>query len=156
MTHPDLNRLVRHLQRTLGERLDAVVLFGSRARGEAHPESDWDLLVVVRSLPQSPLKRWKVWLQAAPEPWRILADPLLYTPEEWYGRVVPLTLEIALDGRVLYDARGRMQHFLASVRKRLRELGLTRREVQGEMLWVWETGSPPASWQQRLEQGVVA
>ena len=117
MNEQDLHRLVEHLQQTLGERLDAVVLFGSRARGEAHPESDWDLLVVVQGLPRSPLKRWKVWLQVAPEPWRTLADPLLYTPEEWYGRVVPLTLDIALDGRVLYDARGRMQRFLASVRK---------------------------------------
>ena len=42
MAHPDLDYLVRHLQQTLGERLDAVVLFGSRARGEARPESDWE------------------------------------------------------------------------------------------------------------------
>jgi hypothetical protein len=28
----------------LGDRLIAVVLFGSRARGDADPASDWDLL----------------------------------------------------------------------------------------------------------------
>jgi len=30
-----------------GLRLQRVLLFGSRARGEAHPDSDWDFLVIV-------------------------------------------------------------------------------------------------------------
>jgi predicted nucleotidyltransferase len=33
-----------------GERLARVVLFGSRARGEGHEESDLDVLVLVRGL----------------------------------------------------------------------------------------------------------
>ena len=34
-----------------GDRLVAVVLFGSRARGDATEESDWDLLVIAEGLP---------------------------------------------------------------------------------------------------------
>jgi len=34
MNEQDLHQLVEHLKQALGERLDAVVLFGSRARGE--------------------------------------------------------------------------------------------------------------------------
>jgi predicted nucleotidyltransferase len=34
------------LRNGLGDDLVAVVLFGSRARGEAGPESDWDLLLI--------------------------------------------------------------------------------------------------------------
>jgi predicted nucleotidyltransferase len=32
----------------LGDRLDAIILFGSRARGDALDESDIDVLIVVR------------------------------------------------------------------------------------------------------------
>ena len=43
-----LGSVRRELARTLGDRLDAIVLFGSHARGEARPHSDIDVLVVVR------------------------------------------------------------------------------------------------------------
>ena len=36
------------LSRVLGDQLEAIYLFGSHARGEARPDSDIDLLVVVR------------------------------------------------------------------------------------------------------------
>ncbi len=37
-----------------GDRLDRVVLFGSRARGDARPNSDYDVAVFLKSLPD----RW--------------------------------------------------------------------------------------------------
>jgi len=40
-------RFTEALRERLGERLLAVALFGSVARGEATPDSDIDLLVVV-------------------------------------------------------------------------------------------------------------
>ena len=36
------------LEALYGDRLDRVVLYGSRARGDARPDSDVDLLVVLR------------------------------------------------------------------------------------------------------------
>lgn len=44
----------------------AVYLFGSRARGEARPDSDWDLAVLgVRAIPVEQLIRWEEELEAA-------------------------------------------------------------------------------------------
>jgi predicted nucleotidyltransferase len=45
-----LGALKGSLRRRFGERLEALRLFGSRARGEGHPESDLDVLVAVRGL----------------------------------------------------------------------------------------------------------
>jgi len=113
-----------------------VVLFGSRARGEATEESDWDLLIIVEGLPRSPLDRRRLWLSVAPREWQALTSPLLCTPEEWYGHIASLTLDIALDGRVLYDAQGRMRAFLEKVRHALQQTGWQRIRKGHQMLWL--------------------
>ena len=46
-----LEDVLNRVRQLLGDTLASVVLFGSRARGTAHPHSDIDLLIVARSLP---------------------------------------------------------------------------------------------------------
>lgn len=43
-----LNRIKDCLEDTYGDRLQGVVLYGSEARGEAEPDSDIDLLVLLK------------------------------------------------------------------------------------------------------------
>jgi predicted nucleotidyltransferase len=43
-----LRALRSEMARVLGDRLEQILLFGSQARGEARPDSDIDILVVVR------------------------------------------------------------------------------------------------------------
>jgi predicted nucleotidyltransferase len=45
--HEIARTVAQDLRRMYGDRLQAVLLFGSWARGDAHPESDIDLLVVL-------------------------------------------------------------------------------------------------------------
>lgn len=45
---PILRRLKEELIRRYGPRLERVILFGSRARGEARPDSDWDVAVILK------------------------------------------------------------------------------------------------------------
>ena len=52
---PVLARFRAALDDLYGDRLDRVVLFGSRARGEAGPDSDYDVAVFLKSLPD----RWR-------------------------------------------------------------------------------------------------
>jgi len=40
-------RIIREVLTRHGLRVERILLFGSRARGEAHPDSDWDLYVLV-------------------------------------------------------------------------------------------------------------
>lgn len=46
--HKLLSRLSREITLSLGEKLDHVLLFGSYARGEAQPDSDLDVLIVLK------------------------------------------------------------------------------------------------------------
>ena len=45
---PILTRFRAALAATYGDRLERAVLFGSRARGEARPDSDYDVAVFIR------------------------------------------------------------------------------------------------------------
>lgn len=45
ITDPVLTRFRAAVREIYGERLERVVLFGSRARGEARPDSDYDIAV---------------------------------------------------------------------------------------------------------------
>ena len=46
---PILNELKQELQELYGDRLVKLILFGSHARGEANPDSDIDLLIVLKN-----------------------------------------------------------------------------------------------------------
>ena len=54
LADPVLARVKRELQALYGTRLKRVVLYGSRARGDHGPESDYDILVVL----EGPVERW--------------------------------------------------------------------------------------------------
>ena len=82
-----------------------IWLFGSRARGNARPDSDWDLFVVVRDdAPDEvfqPRTAWSVLHDAG-----VCADivpwPISEFKEDW-GVVNSLPHEIARDGVLIYE-----------------------------------------------------
>lgn len=86
-------------------RPEQVWLFGSRARGQARPESDWDLLVVVPDDTDEglfdPLVAWRMSKESG-----VPADVILCRVSELReGRTVPNSLgyEVDRDGVLLYE-----------------------------------------------------
>jgi predicted nucleotidyltransferase len=135
----DLDRYVSLLGERFGDDLLSVVLFGSRARGETRPESDVDLLVVVRGLPRRRFERY----DGLPDVARAVSDafaqaaaPILLTPEE-AERVKPYYLGMLLGHEILYDRDGFFAAILARLRERLTELG-SRRYVDKDGYEYWD------------------
>lgn len=137
--------VVEALHRGLGPDLVAVALFGSRARGEAAPESDWDLLVIAERLPERPLARHFRLKNLLPEDWRAQVSMLAKTPTEFEARLPALYLDIALDAIVLYDPKGYLQQRLECVREQIERLSLRRESFDGDLIWRWQA-MPPQDW----------
>jgi HEPN domain-containing protein/predicted nucleotidyltransferase len=133
------------LRQSLGERLVAVALFGSVARGEAGPSSDVDLLVIAEGLPARRLERYG-WLEEADravEPqlkalWGrgITAEVsvILKTPEEAM-RITPLYLDLTEDAYILYEREPFLSSILERLRGRLKALGAQRKRQGAVRYW---------------------
>ena len=133
------------LARSLTSKLVAVVLFGSRARGDASEGSDWDLLVIAEDLPARLLDRQLYLKGILPPHCRGSVSILAKTPRQFEAAVSSLYLDIALDGRVLYDPRGYAAERLAMLRRLMERLGLRRVRTPEGYDWRWNH-APSGGW----------
>ena len=144
---PLLDLYLSMLRSHFGGRLVSAAVYGSVARGEARPESDIDLLLVVEGLPfyvdgrVVELSRVKAKLRSHPLYWEFYERNLprhfsevALTPEE-VERHPPILLDICVEGVILVDKGGFLQRQLDELRRRLEELG-ARRE-RGREGWYW-------------------
>ena len=101
VTDAVIQKMVRKIVRQFHP--DRVILFGSRAKGTARPDSDVDLLVV---MPVEGSRREKaIEIRGALHGMGVPKDVVVTTPEDFAWRKdVPGTIErpASLEGRVLY------------------------------------------------------
>ncbi|MBV8180985.1 MAG: nucleotidyltransferase domain-containing protein [Mycobacterium sp.] len=57
---PTLTRFRQAVERLYGSRLERVVLYGSRARGDARPDSDYDVAVFLRDMEDRGAELWRL------------------------------------------------------------------------------------------------
>lgn len=143
-------RLVAALKQRLGDRLLALVLFGSRARGTARPDSDWDVLAVASDLPDDPVQCARL-LAEGPRTGIGSVPVVLRSPAEFTDRLQSLYLDIALDGQVLYDPLGIAARRLEELRALIRSEGLCREETSAGDVWKWRQPRAWGAWSKSVE-----
>jgi len=98
----EIRKMIRRIVRRFHP--ERIILFGSHARGEAGPDSDVDLLVVM-SITGSKRKK-QLEIGVALHDLRVPTDIIVTTPEEFaWRKEIPGTIErpAALEGTVLYE-----------------------------------------------------
>jgi predicted nucleotidyltransferase len=86
---------------------DKIILFGSRARGDARPDSDFDVLVIKDS--DEPGYRRDAPLYLALAGMNAPVDLMVYTPEEvreWSAVPQAFVTTAVREGKVLYERKG--------------------------------------------------
>ncbi len=137
------------LRRRLGDDLLAVVLYGSVARGGAHPESDMDVLIVWRNAPSTYYARLAVAIDVS-ERIRSLPDVLAVHAEAPYAQLGFLILseeearqnryvylDMTEEAIILYERERFFTQRLAEMRARLAEPG-SRRVWLPDGTWYWD------------------
>lgn len=129
-------KFVEALKERMGQRLLAVALFGSVARGEATEESDIDLLVIVDERPSTALQECLlVRRQVEPYPLRRIS-PVVTTPEMLRQNFLIL-LDILDHGITLYDPQGVLADLMARLKRRLEEWGSKKVQLP-DGSWFWD------------------
>ncbi len=101
---PTLAELLRRLEAAYGP--ERVYLFGSRARGEAGPDSDYDLLLVVPDDAPPERKRARLAYEVL-RGTGVAADVIVWTRRDFDARlgvVTSLPATVVREGRVLLGA----------------------------------------------------
>jgi len=134
-----LVELLDRLKGRYGDGLVTVAVFGSRARGEAGPDSDLDILVVAQGLPKSRLDRQIALLSLARGVSEDFADLVAFVPlsPEEASRVQPFYLGMLSGHELLHDSGGFFGSVLDRLRRRLAELG-SRRLVDEDGYEYWD------------------
>ena len=152
------SRYCEQLRAALPDRLVAVVLFGSVARGQAGPASDIDLLIVAEGLPAGQFARKRLLAEVDAEFDRTLFAAeaegietrlarIVLTPAE-AARVRPLYLDLTEDAVLLHDRDGFFAGVLGRVRSSLAQLG--SRRIRTGRTWYWDL-KPGAQPGERIE-----
>jgi hypothetical protein len=101
---PVLPEIVRRLVSAVNP--ERIYLFGSRARGDARPDSDYDILIVVTESDLPPHKR-DVPALLAVSGLGVPTETMVWTRDEFDGRagvVTSLPATVIREGKLLYVA----------------------------------------------------
>lgn len=145
---PLLDHFVHQIQTRLGKNVISIVLYGSVARGEAGPESDVDLLLILDKASPSYRERLRSIspilreLQRHPH-WTVLENQgsspvfsVLILSREEADQNRLFYLDMIEDAHILVDRGNFFQHRLSAIEKRLQELGA--RKVRQNGTWYWD------------------
>lgn len=140
------NRLLSETKNFYGKRLVSVVIYGSVARETEGFDSDIDVLIIAKELPNGRIKRIREFetVETRVEPFLELLkkygintyiSAIIKSPEE--AKIgSPLFLDMVEDAKILFDEDGFFQAVLARLKDRLKTLGSKR--IWLGNAWYWD------------------
>ena len=130
----------------LGKNLVSIVLFGSRARGDARQASDYDIFIIAKDLPVKPFRRLLSIRYPLKGQFEEKLSIIAKTPEEVLSTFPSFFLDLALDGIILFDR----DEFFMGIQKKTKEIiaqaGLQRKKDNGDYYWEWKR-PPKKGWE---------
>ncbi|WP_071189558.1 nucleotidyltransferase domain-containing protein [Trichormus sp. NMC-1] len=111
MKHPKLEQIMQelcdNLIATYQDQLVAVILFGSQARGDATPDSDFDVLIVLKDIFQATKEIEKIGFFLSPLclKYSVVISNLFYSLSRFEKEETMLIKNIKKEGIYFYEQR---------------------------------------------------
>lgn len=140
--------IVNAIKKVLKNNLISVAFFGSKARNDStvKPDSDYDIFVLAKKLPERHYNRWKYLRKCAAEIHNKVAF-VGYTKKEFLQYFPAFYLDLALDSIILYDTDNFLQEKLNRIKEIINSSGL-KRVIKGKsMYWTWKKYPKPGHWE---------
>jgi len=150
-----LKALEDAVRRHYGGDLVTLALFGSVARGTHTPESDLDLLVIAKNLPDGRVRRVRDFMEHVEDPLehvlvrprqpgdQLELSPIIKTPKEVEAGSY-LFLDMIEEALILVDRGDSFRGYLDRLREKLRTWGAHKVYEKGGYYWVlkpdWKRG----------------
>jgi hypothetical protein len=140
-----VKKMLDLLIKVFSDRLVSLVVYGSVARGYSRPDSDVDLLIVIKNLPKSRLERVRQFISVEDmlkselntlyeKGYNITFSPILKTPDE-ARTISPIYLDMVEDAIIIYDVKGFFKEILDRLALRLKELNAERVWIGKKWYW---------------------
>lgn len=97
----EIESLIKHLGAEILPRGARLLLFGSQARDEARPDSDWDLLILLEGdkVSNEDFDRWVFPFISLGWSLGVDINPVVYTYDEWMRRqITPFYKNVMKEG----------------------------------------------------------
>ena len=97
----EIESLIKHLGEEILPRGARLLLFGSQARDEARPDSDWDLLILLEGekVSNEDFDRWVFPFISLGWSLGVDINPVVYTYDEWMRRqITPFYKNVMKEG----------------------------------------------------------
>lgn len=125
-------RIIEKAKSQFGSAFVGLLLYGSKARGDAYDTSDTDLLLVVDQSVRIERDLYRTWDVALPTEISINISHLPPTARD----AGSLWLECALDARILFDPTGAIRKRLDEIKELILSGAFVRRTTHGQGYWI--------------------
>jgi predicted nucleotidyltransferase len=129
------NAWAEKLQAHYGDKLLGLALFGSVARGTERESSDIDLLIVLSDARPIESKLYREWDDAFDDKIFKNVSPHFVHIAKDSRNVGSLWLEVAIEGKVLFDPQSIVETHLRGIRSLIAEGHFSRSVFQGVPYW---------------------
>jgi hypothetical protein len=124
--------IISMAKQQFGEAFLGLLLYGSRARGDAYETSDTDLLLVVDKSVRIERGLYRSWDTVLPSDISLTISNLPPSADD----AGSLWFECALDAKVLHDPTGVIRRRLDEIKERIVSGAVIRRTTHGQGYWI--------------------